>query len=211
MGSQVVYKAINKGSSAKTRIVIADDHAMVRSGLIMGLEGYPDLEVVGEAGNGVDAVHLCETLRPDVVLMDLRMPRMDGVSATRFIHQTMPGIRIVILTSFTEPDLVQDAMRAGAVGFLLKDASLDDLAAAVKAAYLGHSSVSADTLRALIEGSVGSVDAIRNISPVEHQILDLLFQGLTSPDILNRLDISSAELDGCVNTILEKLSASSRP
>ncbi len=193
----------------KTRVVVADDHVMVRSGLVLALEGYADVEVVGEAGNGVDAVHLCEKLKPDVVLMDLRMPKMDGVSATRFIHQTMPEIRIVILTSFTDPELVQEAMAAGAVGFLLKDASLDDLAAAVHAAYEGKSTVSPDTLRALVEATTGSIDHIAGLTETERRVLELLFQGSNGTEIIERMQISKDDLDACVNSILSKLSASS--
>jgi NarL family two-component system response regulator LiaR len=194
-------------SDVKTRVVIADDHAMVRSGLRMGLEGYADVEVVGEAGNGVDAIRMCETLRPDVILMDLRMPKMSGVAATHFIHQTMPYIRIVILTSFTEPDLVQEAMKAGAVGFLLKDASLDDLAAAVSAAYHGQSTVSADTLRTLVDATAGSIDEIKGLTETERHILELLYQGQPSTEIITRLQITSPDLDANVNSILSKLSA----
>jgi len=193
----------------KTRVVVADDHVMVRSGLVLALEGYADVEVVGEAGNGVDAVHLCEKLKPDVVLMDLRMPKMDGVSATRFIHQTMPEIRIVILTSFTDPELVQEAMAAGAVGFLLKDASLDDLAAAVHAAYEGKSTVSPDTLRALVEATTGSIDHIAGLTETERRVLELLFQGSNGTEIIERMQMSKDDLDACVNSILSKLSASS--
>ncbi|MCE5260330.1 MAG: response regulator transcription factor [Chloroflexi bacterium] len=198
------------GLQTKTRVIVVDDHAMVRSGLIMALEGYADVQVVGEAGNGVDAVHLCEVLKPDVVLMDLRMPRMDGVSATRFIHQTMPNIRIVILTSFTEPDLVQEAMAAGAVGFLLKDASLDDLASAVHAAYEGKSTVSPDTLRALVDATAGTVECIVGLTDAERRVLELLFQGVKGPEITERMQISTADLDVYINSILSKLSASSR-
>ena len=193
----------------KTRVVVADDHVMVRSGLVLALEGYADVEVVGEAGNGVDAVHLCEKLKPDVVLMDLRMPKMDGVSATRFIHQTMPEIRIVILTSFTDPELVQEAMAAGAVGFLLKDASLDDLAAAVHAAYEGKSTVSPDTLRALVEATTGSIDHIAGLTETERRVLELLFQGSNGTEIIERMQMSKDDLDACVNSILSRLSASS--
>lgn len=193
----------------KTRVVVADDHVMVRSGLVLALEGYADVEVVGEAGNGVEAVHLCEKLKPDVVLMDLRMPKMDGVSATRFIHQTMPEIRIVILTSFTDPELVQEAMAAGAVGFLLKDASLDDLAAAVHAAYEGKSTVSPDTLRTLVEATTGSIDHIAGLTETERRVLELLFQGSSGTEIIERMQMSKDDLDACVNSILSKLSASS--
>lgn len=116
------------------RVLIADDHGMVREGLVVFLNAFDDLELVDEAVNGVEAIQLCADAQPDVVLMDLMMPEMDGVSATRVICQEYPNVRVIVLASFTDQDLIQDALRAGAVGYLLKNATIDELAAAIRAA-----------------------------------------------------------------------------
>jgi len=126
------------GESAAIRVMVVDDHPMVRSGLKALLSAYDDLEFAGEAGNGAEAIRLCDRLNPDVVLMDLVMPEMDGAAATRAIRQKHPQIKVVVLTSFKEDELVQGALQAGAIGYLLKNVSADELARAIRAAYAGR-------------------------------------------------------------------------
>jgi NarL family two-component system response regulator LiaR len=116
------------------RVLVVDDYEVVRSGLATFLEAFDDLELVGEAANGTEAVHLCAKARPNVILMDLVMPEMDGVAATRAIRQAYPAVQVVALTSFGDQDLVQRALQAGAVSYLLKNASIDDLAHAIRTA-----------------------------------------------------------------------------
>ncbi len=120
------------------RVLIADDHAVVRNGLKFFLLAFDDLELVGEAANGEQALRLCARVQPDVVLMDLVMPGMDGISATRAIHQRYPGIQIIALTSFGEEELVEEALKAKAVGYLSKDVSAEALADAIRAAHVGR-------------------------------------------------------------------------
>ena len=119
------------------RVLIADNHTMVRNGLTMFLKSYPDIELVGEAANGYEAVGLCGTLHPDVVLMDLLMPEMDGVTATSEIVQAYPNVRVIALTSFNEDQLIYSAFKAGIVAYLLKDCTADELVAAIRNAHTG--------------------------------------------------------------------------
>jgi NarL family two-component system response regulator LiaR len=116
------------------RVMIVDDHEMIRNGLTVFLEAFDDLELVGEAANGTEAVRLCAKARPNVILMDLVMPEMDGIAATRAIRQAYPAVQVIALTSFGDQDLVQRALQAGAVSYLLKNASIDDLANAIRTA-----------------------------------------------------------------------------
>jgi NarL family two-component system response regulator LiaR len=120
---------------APIRVMIVDDHDMVRSGLILFLDAFEDLELVGEAADGTEAIRLCAEAHPSVVLMDLLMPGMDGISATRAIRQAFPNVQIVALTSFSDQDLVHRALQAGAAGYVLKNAPIDELANAIRAAY----------------------------------------------------------------------------
>ncbi len=131
------------------RVVIADDHAAVRSGLGAFMMAYDDMELLGEASNGQEAIHLCEKFKPDVILMDLMMPVTNGVSATRVIHQQWPQIRIIALTSFKEKELVEGALKAGAISYLLKDVSAEELVTAIRGAIAGQSKVSAEAAQAL--------------------------------------------------------------
>jgi len=116
------------------RVMIVDDHDMIRNGLTVFLEAFDDLELVGEAADGEEAIRLCATVRPNVILMDLVMPDMDGVAATRAIRQAYPAVQVIALTSFGDQDLVQRALQAGAASYLLKNASIDDLAHAIRTA-----------------------------------------------------------------------------
>ena len=136
-------------SSPKIRVLVVDDHTMVRRGLATFLKVFDDLEMAGEAASGQAAIELCAQLQPDVVLMDMVMPEMDGATTTRLIRSQSPNIQVLALTSFKEEILVQGALQAGAIGYLLKDVSADDLAQAIRAAHAGRSTLSPEAAQAL--------------------------------------------------------------
>ena len=136
--------------SERIRVMLVDDHAVVRSGLAAFLMVFDDLELVGEAGDGVEAVAMCGRVNPDVVLMDLVMPEMDGASATAAIRDANPDVQVIALTSFKEDDLVQGALQAGAIGYLLKNVSTDELADAIRSAYAGRPTLAPEAAQALI-------------------------------------------------------------
>jgi NarL family two-component system response regulator LiaR len=137
----------------RIRVMIVDEHAMVRRGLKVVLGTMPDLQVTGEASNGLEAVRICEEQQPDVILMDLRMPHLDGTEATRLIRERWPQVQVLVLTSFQEPELICSVLRAGAIGYLLKNVSADELADAIRAARAGKSTLSPQVLQAMtLEG-----------------------------------------------------------
>jgi two-component system, NarL family, response regulator LiaR len=191
------------------RVILVDDHEMLRGGLALFLEGIDDLQLVGEASSGVEAIALCDEVKPDVVLMDLIMPTMDGVAATRAIRQKHPETQVVVLTSFKESDLVQAALEAGAVGYLLKDATVDELADAIRAAKQGKPSLSPDVFQALIHRSSTSKPAFE-LSDRELEVLALMVKGLTNRQIADKLSISAATVKTYVSHILTKLGVASR-
>jgi len=139
--------------SNRIRVVIVDDHAMVRRGLAAFLKVFDDLELIGEAANGEEAVKLVATVQPDVVLMDLVMDQMDGAAATRAIRQSCPHVQVIALTSFREEVLVQKALQAGAISYLLKNVSADELAAAIRAAHVGRSTLAPEAAEALVHAA----------------------------------------------------------
>ena len=141
------------GDEKRIRVVIVDDHVLVRSGLEVVLGMFDDIELVGQAGDGDEAVRLCRELRPDVVLMDLVMPGISGVEATRQILASCPGTKVVALTSFTDEDLIGETLRAGAIGYLMKNVSADQLADAVRAAHAGRSTLAPEAADALVRSS----------------------------------------------------------
>src|SRR5512140_2980962 len=137
--------------SQPIRVMLVDDHTMVRRGLATFLKVFDDLQLAGEAENGAEAIQQCAEIRPDVVLMDMVMPGMDGVSATRAIRQEFPTVQVIALTSFKEGELIRNALEAGAIGYLLKDVTADELAGAIRAAHSGHGTLSAEAAQALIQ------------------------------------------------------------
>ncbi|MBE7552518.1 MAG: response regulator transcription factor [Anaerolineales bacterium] len=193
------------------RVLIVDDHAMVRKGLAAFLLVKADLELAGEASNGEEALRLCEQLRPEVILMDLKMPKLDGVAATRAIKSRYPHIQVIALTSFQEKELVQEAIRAGAISYLLKNVSADDLAEAIRAASAGRSVLDPQALQALVQDvSPAAPDLGHDLTAREREVLALLVQGLTNPAIAARLVVSRATVKAHVSSILAKLGASTR-
>ncbi len=192
------------------RVLLVDDHAVVRSGLGAFLLVHDDLELVGEAGGGEEAVRLCEQLQPDVVLMDLVMPDMDGAAATRIIRERWPRIQVVALTSFKEKDLVQGVLEAGAIGYMLKNVSADDLAAAIRAAHAGRSTLAPEAAQVLIQATREPLSPGYDLTPREWEVLALMVEGLNNPEIAEQLVTSRSTAKFHVSNILSKLGVTSR-
>jgi NarL family two-component system response regulator LiaR len=192
------------------RILLVDDHAVVRSGLGAVLMSCDDMVLVGEAGNGEEAVWRCQRLKPDVVLMDLMMPVMDGVTATRSIHNSMPDIRIIALTSFGERELVEGALKAGAMGYLLKTVSAAELIEAIKGAMAGKTSLSPEAAQVLVQGLKQPKADTHDLTEREREILALMVEGLANHDIAEKLVVSQSTVKFHVSNILSKLGVTTR-
>jgi NarL family two-component system response regulator LiaR len=199
-------------SSNPIRVMIVDDHAVVRSGLTAFLLAFDDLELVGEASNGAEAVQLCQQTRPHVVLMDMVMPEMDGATATRLIRERCPEVQVLALTSFKEDALVQSAIEAGAIGYLLKNVSADELMKAIRAAHSGRPTLAPEATEALIHASTHPAASAlgHDLTPRESQVLALMVKGLNNVEIAERLVVSRSTIRFHVSNILSKLHVSSR-
>jgi DNA-binding NarL/FixJ family response regulator len=199
------------------RILLADDQSLFREALRMLISSQPDLEVVGEAANGAEAVKLADSFRPNVVLMDLQMPVMNGVAATRQLHSTQPDCHVIALTTFDGDEYIFDCLRAGAVGYLLKDAPSENLFAAIRAAARGESFLQPSvTTRVLAEFTrlsdqpVASVTLVEPLSDREHEILRLIAKGSTNREIAEALFITEGTVKNHVTNILSKLDVRDR-
>lgn len=197
-------------TAARIRVVIVDDHEMVRSGLAAFLRVTRDLELVGEAANGEEAIRVCQALRPDVVLMDMVMPGMDGAAATRAIREHCPETRIIALTTFPEEDLVHQALQAGALSYLMKNIGAAELSAAIRAASNNRTTLAPEAAQALIRQATRPVAPGHDLSARELEVLTLMKQGLTNRSIADKLVISPSTADFHVSNILGKLGVASR-
>jgi len=196
--------------SAPIRVLIVDDHKVVRSGLATFLRAFRDLELVGQAANGREAVLLAERERPDVVLMDLMMPEMDGAAATKAIRERCPETQVVALTSFREDELVTGALQAGAIGYLLKNVSADELAGAIRAAKAGRPTLAAEATRALIESARQPRPLGHDLTAREREVLSLMIQGMSNPEIADQLVVGRSTVKFHVSSILGKLGVAGR-
>lgn len=196
--------------SGVIRVMIVDDHAVVRSGLSAFLTVFDDLELAAEAGSGEEAIRICQRMELDVVLMDLVMPGMDGAAATQAIRERCPQTQIIALTSFREDELVQGALRAGAISYLLKNITANELATAIRAAHAGRPTLAPEATQALIHAATQSREPDYDLTAREKEVLALMAEGLHNPDIAERLFVSRSTVKFHVSSILSKLNASSR-
>ncbi|MEW6181479.1 MAG: response regulator transcription factor [Chloroflexota bacterium] len=195
----------------KIRVLICDDHNVVRNGLKSFLSIYDDFELVGEARNGEQAVALVNQLQPDVVLMDLMMPVLDGAAATRRIKEKFPKIQVIALTSFKEQEQVKSALEAGAIGYLLKDLSAEELARAIRLAYEGKPSLAPEAAEILISASRPQQRKLGDdLTEREREVLALMVEGLNNQQIAERLVVSLSTAKSHVSSILSKLGVTTR-
>lgn len=192
------------------RVMLADDHTMVRKGLGTFLKVFDYLELVGEAETGAAAIKLCAKVMPDVILMDMVMPDMDGATATALIRKKYPQVQILVLTSFKEGELIKKALEAGAIGYLLKDVSADDLAHAIRAAHAGRATLSPEAAQSLVETTNLPPTPGLDLTEREREVLVLMVEGLSNSQIAVKLGVSSSTIKSHVSNVLSKLGVNSR-
>jgi NarL family two-component system response regulator LiaR len=196
---------------APIRVLVVDDHRVVRKGVRTFISVHDDLELVGEAGNGEEAIEQCAALSPDVILMDMKMPLMDGPTAIEQIRERFPAVHIVALTSFDDEGLAQRALEAGAIGYLFKDVDEEDLMAAIRFASQGRGVVVPSAMQALVARSLNEDQTYSvDLTDREQTTLELVARGLTNPQIANELMISISTVNFHVHNVLDKLGAKTR-
>ena len=196
--------------SKPIRVMLVDDHAMVRRGLAMFLKAFDQLELVGEAENGEAAIQLCARILPDVILMDMVLPGMSGADATRAIRRQFPQVQVIALTSFKEGELIKNALEAGAIGYLLKDVSAEDLVRAIQAAHAGRATLSPEAAQALVYTTNQPPTPGLDLTEREREVLALLVDGLNNTQIAAKLTVSPSTIKSHVSSILSKLGVASR-
>jgi NarL family two-component system response regulator LiaR len=197
-------------NGSRIRVLVADDHQIVRKGLRTFIAVHDDLELVGEAGNGEEAIEQCAALHPDVVLMDLKMPVMDGPTAIGHIRERFPEIKVVALTSFDDDTMAQRALKAGAISYLFKDVEEDELMSAIRFAHQGRGIVAPEAMQALVAHSLNDDDYSVGLTVREQETLDLVARGMTNPEIADKLMISVSTVNFHVHNVLDKLGAKTR-
>ena len=197
-------------SSQLIRIMIVDDHAMVRRGLATFLMVFDDMQLAGEADSGEAAIQLCAEVLPDVILMDMLLPVMDGAAATRVIRQRFPQVQVIALSSFKEGELVKKALEAGAIGYLLKNVSADELARAIRAADAGRATLSPEAAQTLVETANQPLAPGLDLTEREREVLALMIEGLNNTQIAGRLTVSPSTIKSHVSSVLSKLGVASR-
>lgn len=198
------------GGDAVIKVMIVDDHAVVRSGLSAFLLAFDDLEYVGDAAGGADAVLKCVSLNPDVILMDLVMPDVDGPEATRRIKAECPKVRVIALTTYYDDELVQRALEAGALSYLLKNVSADELAGAIRAAHAGRPTLAPEAAQVLIKAATHPSDEREGLTKRELDVLRLMVEGESNPSIAEKLFVSRSTVKFHVSNVLMKLGVSTR-
>ena len=197
-------------SSRAIRVMLVDDHNVVRSGLATALSACEGLEVVGQAKNGREAVELCRRTKPEVILMDLMMPEMDGIAATRAILAEHPEIKVIAMTSFDDKELVHGVLAAGAISYLLKNVTADELAKAIRDAASGRSTLSPEAASVLVQSTRPTKDPLVDLTEREREVLSQVVQGQSNQQIAEALVISVATVKAHISNILSKLGVSSR-
>lgn len=195
---------------SRVRVLVVDDHAVVRSGIRYSLLAFEDIELVAEAGSGPEALRLCAEVQPDVILMDMMMPGMDGVATTQAILAEHPQVRIIALTSFQEGSLVQDALQAGAISYLLKDVDMDELAAAIRSALVGQARLAPEAAQALAGVVAQPQDLGADLTGRERDVLALVVEGKSNAEIAQELVVSLSTARFHVSIIMDKLGAANR-
>lgn len=198
-------------SEANTiRVLMVDDHELLRDGIRLSLLKHDDIELVGEAKNGEEAVQQCQELSPNVVIMDMQMPRLNGIEATKAIKATNPDTQVLVLTSFVEKDLVQGAIQAGAVGYITKGASKVELADAIRAAAAGQTMLSPEATQALIQATLAPNNIGADLTKRQREVLKLIVAGMNNNEIGEKLFLSPSTVSYHVSEILSKLGATNR-
>ncbi|QDH65283.1 response regulator [Pseudomonas azotoformans] len=196
------------------RLVLADDHEVTRTGFVSLLAGHPQFEVVGQAGNGLQAVALCEQLLPDIVILDIRMPGLNGLGAARLLQQRLPAVKVVMFTMDDSPEYLEAAMNAGAVGYLLKDASRAEVIQALQHVAAGgealNTAVSARLLRRMTERQASGAAPGEPLTPRERQVLGLVANGMSNRAIGEHLGITTGTAKAHVERVIGKLGAADR-
>lgn len=200
--------AVSGAASEPVRVVLVDDHAVIRAGLEQLLAGTDDIEVVGTAANGAEALSVVRELRPDVVLMDLQMPEVDGVAATRSIMSEQLGVDVLVLTSFSDSERIIAALDAGAVGYLLKDADPEDVLHGIRAVSRGESPLHPKAARALLGSRAGSSNV--QLTTREREVLGLVREGLANKQIARRLDISERTVKAHLTSAFARIGVADR-
>jgi len=199
-----------KEKKQSIRILLADDHSITRNGLKIILSLYDDMVLVGEASNGMDAIKICKKTNPDIILMDLDMPILDGVSATGIIRKECPGVKVIALTSFTDKKLVKNAIKAGVSSYIVKNISPDELIKAIRSTFLGKIILSPQAIEAIVEEMKDPSVKKFNLTTQELNVFEFLVKGCSNKEIAQKLFISNHTVKFHVTGILSKLGAGTR-